>query len=765
MTPLPIRAVPRQRFDPHVAVILLVAFALRLLAWRTLPYRDFISDEAEYWAAAAWLAQGRGFSFFDGWIWTRPPVYVLFLAAHVRLFGVTALWAPRLTQAALSVALVYLVMRLARKLAPDGVERRVALLAGWAMALSYSFASFAYFLLSETVFLVLFVAALLALIRWHADRRARWLIIAGGLLGLCALTKAIVLTWLPFVALWVLIKGQRSKVEGHVNALHSRSGSWFSVLGSPLLLTIAVCAVVLPWSAYATRRWGQGDGLILVDTTGGYNFALGAQTGRFDRRDENLLHDTLCGDPVICDARQAKRQAAAYELGWQWITDDPAGFVQKTGRELLDMIQLQYSGAERLRAGHTLGAVPLPHLLGLLWDDTLYVVAVLLAPFGLLRRQCRAGKGLIVSWLLYNIVVGALIFAINRFRQPLLPFIFIYAAIAIVQLGAAWSQRSNRVAAWAIMLVLALVIAPSYVYWPSFVGRDGRSVWQETLLGINGARYTAACTEIERVLRAGNVARARQLHDAADARIRQNPLFARTGFPCLALINARLLEAEGRIDGPDGALAFLARSNPPDNPAQGAKILMLEGDLLRRLGRADAAFQRFVARPVEPVNDLEWAWSELQPPPTPRIDLGAGLDWGYIEGFYPREGRAEDTGNYRWAGPQARLRFVGAGTGQPQTLTLRINGYTTNAQPTRIFVQAGDQPLPPITLSNDPNAWQTITLDLPATPAGQDVIVQFRSPVFVPGPDTLAINMRSQGRQSLRLLGFRLDWAELKDQG
>ena len=403
------------RVDLHVALILLVALAMRVAVWWTLPYRDFISDEAEYWGAAVWLAQGRGFSFFDGWIWTRPPIYLIFLAIHAWLFGPTALWTARATQTILSVALVYLVMLVARRLAPADRQRPVALLAGWAMALSYSFATFGFLLLNETIFLLLFLAALLALLWWAESRRALLLILAGALMGLSVLTKAIVLTWLPFVAGWIAFAKVRvdgAAERGSHGAGEPRSYRPWSVVHGPssmvrrpwsivprpssvvaqskiqnrlvavAVFTVAVCAVVLPWSAYATQRWSHGDGIILVDTTGGYNFALGAQSARFGQRDETALHDRLCQGPRCGDSSlsQAARQQAAYALGMEWLRESPAGFMRKTGRELLDMIQIQYGGAERLRQGHTVGAVPLPHLLGLLADDTLYFVAALLAP-------------------------------------------------------------------------------------------------------------------------------------------------------------------------------------------------------------------------------------------------------------------------------------------------------------------------------------------------------------------------------------------------
>ncbi len=188
---------------------------------------------------------------------------MLFLAAHIKLFGLTGMWAARLTQALLGVLLVWQVMRLARRLAPSGGERRVSLIAGWAMALSYSFASFAFFLLGETFFLVLFVAALLALLRWRDGEGLRWLVVAGVLFGLSALTKALVLTFMPIVAIWVGVS------ESQVSSFKFPCAPAYPVTPSPRHLaaplsrcscsTFSVCAVVLPWTAYATLRWGGGQ--------------------------------------------------------------------------------------------------------------------------------------------------------------------------------------------------------------------------------------------------------------------------------------------------------------------------------------------------------------------------------------------------------------------------------------------------------------------------------------------------------------------------
>ena len=116
------------------------------------------------------------------------------------------------------------------------------------------------------------------------------------------------------------------------------------------------------------------------------------------------------------------------------------------------------------------------------------------------------GQGLIAGWLAYNIAVGALIFAINRFRQPLLPFVFIYAACALVQWRSAWSGAWRRRLAYSVAVLLGLLILPSYLYWPPVLGRDNRSMVYETLLGFQGLREAAECRRIENMLGAGDVA-------------------------------------------------------------------------------------------------------------------------------------------------------------------------------------------------------------------------------------------------------------------
>src|SRR5262245_22927505 len=103
----------RYMFDLPLVVALLVGLALRLLLWDNIPRTDMISDEGEYLSAASWLAHGHGFDWYQGYLWTRAPLYPLFLAAHLRLFGdsLTPIYITQTLLSLINVALVYFLAR------------------------------------------------------------------------------------------------------------------------------------------------------------------------------------------------------------------------------------------------------------------------------------------------------------------------------------------------------------------------------------------------------------------------------------------------------------------------------------------------------------------------------------------------------------------------------------------------------------------------------------------------------------------------------
>jgi 4-amino-4-deoxy-L-arabinose transferase-like glycosyltransferase len=99
--------------DLPLVAALLVGLALRLLLWDHIPRTGLISDEGEYLSAASWLAHGHSFDWYQGYLWTRAPLYPLFLAAHLRLFGdsLTPIYITQTLLSLINIALVYFLAR------------------------------------------------------------------------------------------------------------------------------------------------------------------------------------------------------------------------------------------------------------------------------------------------------------------------------------------------------------------------------------------------------------------------------------------------------------------------------------------------------------------------------------------------------------------------------------------------------------------------------------------------------------------------------
>jgi hypothetical protein len=94
------------------------------------------------------------------------------------------------------------------------------------------------------------------------------------------------------------------------------------------------------------------------------------------------------------------------------------------------------------------------------------------------------------------------------------------------------------------------------------------------------------------------------------------------------------------------------------------------GNYLLRRNDLAAAREAWANPYVDSTSLLDWAWRTADRPAETRIDLGAGLDFGLIEGFYPAETLAESTARVQPVGQplmracacqQARLGLYGCG--------------------------------------------------------------------------------------------------------
>jgi hypothetical protein len=193
---------------------------------------------------------------------------------------------------------------------------------------------------------------------------------------------------------------------------------------------------------------------------------------------------------------------------------------------------------------------------------------------------------------------------------------------------------------------------------------------------------------------------------------------------------------------------------------------VVRGDLLRRLDEPAAAKAAFTPGYVDDNNPVAWAWRWLHPVPTQRIDLAGNLDLGYIAGFYLGEGDPGAGGTFRWSAGEARLLFPAQGRSAPQQLCLRADGrgWPPDLAPPTVRLlhepaapDAAAQPFGSFVLQHDVSI---SCAEVPPTTPGADVEIVVRSETFVPPAADLLAQQGPQAGQ-LRLLGVRLDWAEL----
>ena len=430
--------------------ILLLAFGLRLATVLWLADTVPFSDYRYYQMAAEKISQDWGF-FFDasqveyygrfGW-W--PPLYPFTLGALYSMFGVD----HRLVvfvQVVLGTIVCGLVYRLGRRVGGE----RAGLIAALLVAINPTYVFATNLLASENLFVLWLVLGLLWATREPASRRTQ--IVAGVLLGLGALTRAIGLL-VPFVVVAWMFQRRTARHEWARNAT---------------TLLVACFAIIAPWTLRNALVVGSPA---IVCFGGGLNFYFGHNEVGIGYRD---LADT----PMAHLATQASIDRAGYDLGMRYIAAHPFALVTGAGRKTLALF------ASPAYATHSNSAILLPdgwrsdaakrqiaetkrarqrqknRLLDGLFTrlaevHSYLLLAGALAAILLLRRQLTPAARL-MAWLSVAWIAAHVLFwAQPRFRYPMEVLLMLLAGVAF----ASWRPRRAVVRALGRGVVAAAVL-------------------------------------------------------------------------------------------------------------------------------------------------------------------------------------------------------------------------------------------------------------------------------------------------------------------
>jgi 4-amino-4-deoxy-L-arabinose transferase-like glycosyltransferase len=411
-----------------------------LVAERNAP----ILDEGAYLSLARSLAAT---GHFQGTF--RPPLYPAFEALF--LYGGLGTLGIRLAQVVLSTLSVLLVYRIAFREA----GQRPARIAAFLMAFNPVLIAFSHRLWSETLFIFLLLLAIDLLARPITEGNLRRWMGAGLLLGLAALTRPMLVTFLPFLAAWLLV---------HVARRQVKSGP---ALARFLTLAFAMGVVILPWTI--RNRLASGD-FVLIDSNGAFNILVGAQPeSRFVDKDDvwSYRFGRVNGEAYVdLVARQPGRaQALAMEGAMSHIRQDIGGFVAKSWWEAGHLWTLDSFLLRHLRNGWY-GAVPgwvIPIVT--IWAAGWFGLVVLSGFLGITAAAPSSFRSLLMLLLVQFTLLFAATYALSRYAVPL-------QALLAIPAGAFLASRKetlDRVRAGLIpvhrLLLLGLVVIALGLAW------------------------------------------------------------------------------------------------------------------------------------------------------------------------------------------------------------------------------------------------------------------------------------------------------------
>ena len=296
-----------------LVAVLAVAVAVRLAFLSVEPPVFLTTDSLTYALPASHLADGQGFDLSL----RRTPGYPLVLAATWALFGDDlrpVAYAQHLFGVA-TAGVTWLLGRLA-------IGRVAGLLGGLAVALSGPQVVYEHYLMTEALFTLLLVLGTLALTLGLRSGAGRHYLLAGGLFGLCALTRPVGQIFPLLVPIAVLLAGGRrdGSPSPSPSLWERRAGvekpprppgegirfrlPWRYALRATLLAALGFGLVVLPWTVRNSVVGGELTG----------SSALGKTLfGRITRHDDGFRFDLPPAGAPERDPRRAEARALARE--------------------------------------------------------------------------------------------------------------------------------------------------------------------------------------------------------------------------------------------------------------------------------------------------------------------------------------------------------------------------------------------------------------------------------------------------------------------
>jgi tetratricopeptide (TPR) repeat protein len=431
------------------AVIFAVALVLRLLHLQQIHANDpfFTLPSVDPRVYHEWALAIRQGQWLGDEVFFLGPLYPYFLGVVYWLFGPSLLVAKAI-HCLIGAGTCVLSWSLARRF----FDRRVALLAGMTTALYGMLIFYEGSLMIANLLTPLLLLLVLAVVgAIEKPSLPRWLL-AGGLLGLCALARQTALLFAPVAALWLLFVLREQLPIGRRIAL---AGA----------LTAGVCLLVLPATL---RNYVVSGDLVLINASGGNAFITAnhrGATGGFHLPAE--IPRALADDPR--EQRTMLRRIAEARSGRALLPSEVSAYWVAQGTEYIRAYPDEFLRLAFKRLGLWLNAFEAwTNRSFTISRDFSWVLRLPLPSFGVVAPLALFGiavtrrrwRELFPLLAILGIHFGAsfLFIVLSRYRIPVVPLLIVFAAA-----GSVWifdAVRARRLGALALAApALAALVA------------------------------------------------------------------------------------------------------------------------------------------------------------------------------------------------------------------------------------------------------------------------------------------------------------------
>lgn len=373
------------------------------------------------------LAAGNGYRFYPDTAKTlmREPGYPLLLAGLMLTFG-KSLAAVKVTNMILALLTAWLILRIARELAPEAWSRNSVLLLGPPLLFLFNPGT----LIAESrggvemAFSLLLALFILSIYRATRSNRSLDYALSGLVLGLTALVRSTPLLFPFFLLLFLLyLDGQR---VGKLIICRNIS-----------VLILSALAVLSPW---IIRNYSLTGKFVPTASVMG----VSAQAGQYIN--EHLFD----GRPWWLLDREASRERdkVASNLGLPF-EDGPGGYYQTFYKSIDEITFSKYlmgGVVNKYKRSPTLLVRCLGQnvfnfwIAGKTWTATAlnailqlpYIVLAIIGSVYCLKNKQAKAVGLLLLFIGYYVAVHVAILAQARYSIPLLPFVSILSTLGIV---------------------------------------------------------------------------------------------------------------------------------------------------------------------------------------------------------------------------------------------------------------------------------------------------------------------------------------------